>query len=592
MHNNIVDDLTSVTLTASTTATGYTVINVQDERLKKTWMSDATTTQTITCEFNTFPQYPDSTTGTTYLQTEWSTTDSWISNGATALTVSNGLLHVNCDCYRTISTSSKNVIIRIRNTNASAETFMLKAPAVTLGATLDSVILSYNQWGTLNTVGPSDAYNILVTSYNINSHFDVDYSYVGTGAYNTLLPDNSENNFTLTPININTEMNGNLKCINFNNNCAYCSGTISDLTELDGFTIEFSALEKINVNFADNEKIIFKYGLDTSNGLYCISSTNTSSTYNLVFVTTAGTETVNNIVTLNSTTLKNVIITYTYSTKIYTITVDGITTTGTLTNQIIMPTGELFIGRYNATLNQFPGLIGKYKIWGRTLSDNEKLNEENNISYETENLSLVCDYNLDKNYKVNTAAIIGHNIKSSSKIKVQANDLNKFDAPPITEYFNYINSDKMLLRFLASTYIYKYWKITITGQGSIEIGRLWLSDYTTINPSSLDNFSIIKKRNDIVSFGRNRQKFSTPGITWRQFKLSFPRSSSEMINAIQNIFDTVGNHSSIIFCNLDTARNYSLVEPVYCVINNDLNFNHLSKVGMDWVYDLDLEEIL
>lgn len=46
-YENLIDDITSTSMTALTTAAGYPIANVQDQRLTKKWKSDASTTQTV-----------------------------------------------------------------------------------------------------------------------------------------------------------------------------------------------------------------------------------------------------------------------------------------------------------------------------------------------------------------------------------------------------------------------------------------------------------------------------------------------------------------------------------------------------------------
>jgi hypothetical protein len=135
----------------------------------------------------------------------------------------------------------------------------------------------------------------------------------------------------------------------------------------------------------------------------------------------------------------------------------------------------------------------------------------------------------------------------------------------------------------------RYWKFTFSGLTvPAEIGRLWIGNYVTLSPSSLDNFTVTKKRSDTVLYGRNRQKYASPGIGWREFDLSFPKSSSTMCTAIQTLYDSVGNHSSVIFCNFDTLRGYEIVEPCYCSIDGEISFTHQGKQAYN--YSLKLSE--
>jgi hypothetical protein len=203
-------------------------------------------------------------------------------------------------------------------------------------------------------------------------------------------------------------------------------------------------------------------------------------------------------------------------------------------------------------------------------------------------MGLVADWTLDKDLQVNTAAILGHNIKAGCTVKIQANNTNEWSYPAVSETFSYVTPDKMILKFLASTYTYKYWKFTFSGMGAIQIGRMWLGKYLQINPSSLDNFTVNKKRSDTVLYGRNRQKYASPGIGWREFNLSFPKSDTNMMYNLETMYDQVGNHSSFIFCNFDSLRDYQIVDPCYCSLDGGIDFNHIGQ--QNYNYSLKLSE--
>jgi hypothetical protein len=198
-------------------------------------------------------------------------------------------------------------------------------------------------------------------------------------------------------------------------------------------------------------------------------------------------------------------------------------------------------------------------------------------------------FHLASTSTVNTVAIIGHNITSTCTVNISANASDSWGSPSFTTALTFIDTDLMLLKFITDQ-TYEYWQFSFSGQASLEIGRLWLSSYSTIDPSSNIDFSVKVKRSDVVNFGRNRQKFASPGVSWRQFTLSFPPVSHSAVSVIKNIYDTVGNYSAIIFCNFDTSRTYELVDPCYCIINDEMDFGH--SRSMKFSYNLTLEEIL
>jgi hypothetical protein len=197
-------------------------------------------------------------------------------------------------------------------------------------------------------------------------------------------------------------------------------------------------------------------------------------------------------------------------------------------------------------------------------------------------------WKLDKAYHVNTAAILGHNIKSGTTVKIQANNSDEWSAPDIDETFTYVADERPILKFLDAIKVYKYWRFTFTGQASVEAGRLWLGEYLQITPSSLLDFRVTKRRSDLVIYGRDRQKFANPGVGWRKFELSFPKTETTMIHKIETMYDAVGTHTSFIFCNFDTTREWPLIEPCYSSLEGDLEFAHNAR--QKYSYRLIIEE--
>ena len=232
-------------------------------------------------------------------------------------------------------------------------------------------------------------------------------------------------------------------------------------------------------------------------------------------------------------------------------------------------------------------------------------------------------------YKINTIALLGHNLDSSATISVAFNYIDDWASPPVAHTLSYnsgiilkfldtpiyvgtteienaneLTSDVITVDFLTTEsgdYLttetgdfivrqdkYAYAKISITNTNTIQLGRIWMGDYLQISPSSLLDFKVTKKRSDINIYGKDRQKISIPGVSWRRIELSFPVTSNDMINNVYTMYKTVANNKSIIFCNFDTIRGYPLVEPLYCSIDGSITFTH--NESMKFTYSLNLEE--
>jgi hypothetical protein len=206
-------------------------------------------------------------------------------------------------------------------------------------------------------------------------------------------------------------------------------------------------------------------------------------------------------------------------------------------------------------------------------------------SDSTSTQTVVCNFTGDVP-GVKVAAIAGHNITSSTTVLIQANSADSWAAPSVSTSITVL-SDKVMLKFFDTAQSFAYWRFSFD-EGDLEIGRLWLGDYITIDPASTTNFSVSKKRNDDVTYGKMRQKFSSVGIGWREFDLSFPVTGQTGIDKILTMFDTIGNHSSVIFCNFDTSRDYEIVDPCYCSVDGDVDFDH--EGSQKYTYKLKLSE--
>jgi len=232
-------------------------------------------------------------------------------------------------------------------------------------------------------------------------------------------------------------------------------------------------------------------------------------------------------------------------------------------------------------------------------------------------------------YKINTIALLGHNLDSSATVSVAFNYIDDWTSPPVTHTLSYnsgiilkfldtpiyvgtteienaneLTSDVITVDFLTTEsgdYLtaetgdfivrqekYVFAKVSITNTNTVQLGRIWMGDYLQISPSSLLDFRVTKKRSDVNIYGKDRQKISIPGVSWRRIELSFPTTSNDMIKSIYTMYSTVANNKSIIFCNFDTIRGYPLVEPLYCSIDGSITFTH--NESMKFTYSLNLEE--
>ncbi len=199
--------------------------------------------------------------------------------------------------------------------------------------------------------------------------------------------------------------------------------------------------------------------------------------------------------------------------------------------------------------------------------------------------------NLGSAQAVDTLAILGHNLQGSATVIVEAHTSDSWGTPALSAITLTYNAGA-ILKYLAAAQTFQYWRYTLNDptntDGYVEVGRPWLGEYLAIDPSSLTAFTVGKRRSDTVTYGRDRQKYATEGVGWREFDLSFPRTAGTALTAILSMVDTVGLHSSFIFSNFDSLRTYPIVEPCYVSLTSDIAFKHTKY--MKFTYNLTMEE--
>jgi hypothetical protein len=245
--------------------------------------------------------------------------------------------------------------------------------------------------------------------------------------------------------------------------------------------------------------------------------------------------------------------------------------------------------------NRADAIFRFLRIYGGNFATAETITTTAQLDTALANRQLVFAQDSQNQFNLDTVAIMGHNISEDAAIKVELNDWDEWNytdgsgSSIIQEVLTW--DDETILKMFTKVKR-QYVKFTINDpnndDGIIKIGRIWGGPYLDISPSSLDDFTVTKKRSDRNIYGINRQKWSDTGVGWREFNLSFPRTEATMLNSIQTMYDEVGTHSSLIFANFDTLRSWPIVEPLYCSIVGEITMRHRGR--QKYEYSLRLEE--
>lgn len=600
-YNNIIDDLTSTSISALTEETGYEITNVQDQRLTTKWKTSSATEQNVIFTLDTFPTYPDNVSGQTYFQHfDTATVDSWIAS----LTATN----------ETVFATTSNLIIKATTDTVYSYLQAYRAQAWTTAQTLiikteyDADISSiqyYNgtSFTSMTLVNDNDVnyfaeasmvhgstYSVLTIRYNYASTaiaatktIPIDYIYLGNGKYDFALEDLSGNGMDGTCYDVVPGQEG----LHFNGINSYVSLDITKFNHTGAFSFSCKIEGKVR---SARQDIFVRGAVSPNSGIFLFLTANNRPN---IRISVDGTATADLTADAGTECTTDCKLTFAYKPSAYMrIYKDGVLikeTTSSVPGLAYYSASQVMtLGVMAGQPVWYSGFLDDITLYKRELTDAEIAHIAAGESFITENDGLVGKWNANDGLGVNTSAILGHNINTGTQVKIQASDNNYWTDLPVDETLT-VNPET-ILKFLDDTYYYKYWRFYFSGQGDLEIGRLWLGEYLTIDPSSLLDFKVTKKRSDTVIHGKNRQKWASEGVGWRRIEMNFPPTEETMIRKLTNFYSDVRNHSSFIFMNFDSIREYALVEPIYCSIDGSLGFTHDNRMKFSW--SLNIEEEL
>jgi hypothetical protein len=595
-YSNLIDEATT-TLTESSQDASYPVENVQDQRLSTIWKSTGATEENVIVTLPTFPEYPDASAGTLVMYNFATSAESFVATkGTIDVATYPGILRLTATSAGSsiaratgvALTSSSTIIMKMRSPDILSTTISVLV-GVSVVSTITGITTTMSIYSSI-IVGGASATTLTILGTNTASTgtvYDIDGIYIGNGTFTTQLTDSSDTGNDLNVFG-STIIDGvnNYKYLYKDgiNDYEKSESTLTTISDIWFYhEVYKGALLSTHCTFynylpqSTSAGFLWIYRPLNGNVLRIDYCTGVSETYIDIA----------NFFTGYDNTFLYLDISINWLTKTVLVYRNGsLFSTNTMTTPVKPVIGYYhYFGVYQGILHFSTGIFGERKLYNRTLSEIEINNLYTHTHWLGEYDGLVGDWSLNKNLGVNTVAVLGHNIKTGTTVKIQANNSNEWGDPPVNTILT-VNPET-ILNFYSSTYYYKYWKFYF-GQGLVEIGRLWLSEYLTINPSSLLDFKVTKKRSDTVIHGKNRQKWASEGVGWRRFELIFPRTEEAMIYLLTKMYDTVGNHSSIIFANFDTLRDWILTEPCYCSIDGDLALTHTHRMG--FTYTLNMEE--
>jgi hypothetical protein len=319
------------------------------------------------------PEYPDSVAGTTYLQDAWATTDSWVPSGGGSATVASSIL--------TWTTTANTEFLRRTASVVSASTFKIKCRAISgspgpiaLLSNLGNTGLTFtpaSEWTifslspTTNWTGTLSIITLSRGSGDASATIEIEFIYVGSGVYDTKLPDVSGNGndatvYGSTPIN---EVVG--KGLLGDGINDYCDITAS----LPLYFTMSAWIQRLKSGAVQHA-----FGaLGTVIGAYVRCSIRFDASNNLTLQTlnVGDASITNTTIVADDGALK--LITVTYDGSAVLIYVNGVlaTTKSGAISPSVLPTIRLFNEPSSGFLTPFKGTVSDPRIYNRALSADE-----------------------------------------------------------------------------------------------------------------------------------------------------------------------------------------------------------------------------
>lgn len=199
---------------------------------------------------------------------------------------------------------------------------------------------------------------------------------------------------------------------------------------------------------------------------------------------------------------------------------------------------------------------------------------------------------LDKTYlekiTASYALIAGHNLSAGASIKLQGNDYNSWNGPPLEEDMTW---DSETIVHALTEVSYPYWRLLIddpnNADGIIKMGRPYLGTYYQVEKTFNKDFTEEPFNTDVNIYSKSGQMYSRREYDGKKYNLMFPYWEDSVKQAIEAIVATVGKRSPF-FLMLD-EDNLDKLPILYCHIPKDVTYNHL--IDYKWTGSLSFREV-
>ncbi len=201
---------------------------------------------------------------------------------------------------------------------------------------------------------------------------------------------------------------------------------------------------------------------------------------------------------------------------------------------------------------------------------------------------LILDKTYLKKITASYALIAGHNLSAGASIKLQGNNFNSWNGPPLEEDMTW--DSKTIVHALTEV-SYPFWRLLIDDpnntDGIIKIGRPYLGTYYQVEKTFNKDFTEEPFNTDVNVYSKSGQMYSRKGYDGKKYNLNFPYWINSVKQAIENIMATVGKRNPL-FLILD-ENNIDKLPVLYCHIPTDPVYPHI--VNYQWKASLSFREV-
>ena len=186
------------------------------------------------------------------------------------------------------------------------------------------------------------------------------------------------------------------------------------------------------------------------------------------------------------------------------------------------------------------------------------------------------------------ALIAGHNLSAGASIKLQGNDFNSWNGPPLEEDMTW--DSKTIVHALTEV-SYPFWRLLIddpnNADGIIKIGRPFLGTYYQVEKTFNKDFTEEPFNTDVNVYSKSGQVYTRRGYDGKQYNLNFPYWENSVKQAIEAIVETIGKRTPF-FLIMD-EDNLDKLPVLYCHIPDDVSYSHIVNYG--WRGNISFREV-